>query len=179
MYSCQYHGLFCPMSPSGFPPHGVDRCGRVADARPRTPKPGQVWAYRPLLLDVDPRAGINVVVGTIKGFTSHELRIEECRWVYNETLAYRKCAKDKKSARRTGTKPNASLFISIIVSKVGCPLGHAGRRVIQVNARTTSKMCSRCGELVAKLLSARMHSCPHCGLVGEPSHIERVLHAGV
>ena len=29
-----------------------------------------------LLLDVDPRAGINVVVGKIKGFTSHELRNE-------------------------------------------------------------------------------------------------------
>lgn len=28
------------------------------------------------LLDVDPRAGINVVVGKIKGFTSHELRNE-------------------------------------------------------------------------------------------------------
>src|SRR5947207_458822 len=29
-----------------------------------------------LLLDVDSRAGINVVVGKIKGFTSHELRNE-------------------------------------------------------------------------------------------------------
>ena len=29
-----------------------------------------------LLRDVDPRAGINVVVGKIKGFTSHELRTE-------------------------------------------------------------------------------------------------------
>jgi putative transposase len=29
-----------------------------------------------LLLDVDPRVGVNVVVGKIKGFTSHELRNE-------------------------------------------------------------------------------------------------------
>ncbi len=29
-----------------------------------------------LLLDVDPRVGINVVVAKIKGFTSHELRNE-------------------------------------------------------------------------------------------------------
>ncbi len=33
-----------------------------------------------LLLDVDPRAGINVVVGKIKGFTSHELR-DEFPWL--------------------------------------------------------------------------------------------------
>ena len=33
-----------------------------------------------LLLDVDPRAGINLVVGKIKGFTSHELR-EEFPWL--------------------------------------------------------------------------------------------------
>ena len=29
-----------------------------------------------LLLDVDPRGGMNVIVGKIKGFTSHELRNE-------------------------------------------------------------------------------------------------------
>jgi len=29
-----------------------------------------------LLLDVDPRVGVNVVVGKIKGFTSHQLRNE-------------------------------------------------------------------------------------------------------
>lgn len=28
------------------------------------------------MLDVDPRVGVNVVVGKIKGFTSHELRNE-------------------------------------------------------------------------------------------------------
>lgn len=33
-----------------------------------------------LLLDVDPRAGIHVVVGKIKGFTSHELR-DEFPWL--------------------------------------------------------------------------------------------------
>jgi len=33
-----------------------------------------------LLLDVGPRAGINVVVGKIKGFTSHELR-DEFPWL--------------------------------------------------------------------------------------------------
>ncbi len=41
----------------------------------------------------------------------------------------------------------------------------AGRTVVLVNPRNTSKMCSRCGELVEKDLSVRVHECPHCGLV--------------
>lgn len=54
-----------------------------------------------------------------------------------------------------------SQFISMTVSKAA----EAGRRVILVDPRNTSKMCSRCGELVMKTLSDRTHSCPHCGLV--------------
>lgn len=41
----------------------------------------------------------------------------------------------------------------------------AGRRVILVNPRNTTKMCSSCGEIVPKTLSERVHICPHCGLV--------------
>ncbi|MGB4279247.1 MAG: zinc ribbon domain-containing protein [Methanoculleus sp.] len=37
--------------------------------------------------------------------------------------------------------------------------------MILVNPRNTSQMCSRCGMIVAKTLSDRVHSCPHCGLV--------------
>lgn len=40
----------------------------------------------------------------------------------------------------------------------------AGRRMVRVDPRNTSKMCSRCGALVEKSLSQRTHSCPHCGL---------------
>jgi len=40
----------------------------------------------------------------------------------------------------------------------------AGGRVITVNPRNTTKMCSRCGALVEKDLSERIHSCPLCGL---------------
>ena len=39
----------------------------------------------------------------------------------------------------------------------------AGRRVVLVDPRNTSKMCSRCGVLVEKKLSDRMHHCI-CGL---------------
>jgi len=41
----------------------------------------------------------------------------------------------------------------------------AGRSVILVDPRNTSKRCSRCGSLVNKDLSIRIHSCPICGLV--------------
>jgi putative transposase len=41
----------------------------------------------------------------------------------------------------------------------------AGSHVILVNPRNTSQRCSRCGMIVAKMLSERVHACPHCGLV--------------
>jgi len=37
-------------------------------------------------------------------------------------------------------------------------------RVILVQPRGTSQECSGCGKVVAKALSERTHSCPHCGL---------------
>jgi putative transposase len=41
----------------------------------------------------------------------------------------------------------------------------AGRRVILVNPRNTSQMCSGCGTMVVKDLSVRIHVCPECGLI--------------
>ena len=52
-------------------------------------------------------------------------------------------------------------FISLTIGKAA----EAGRSIILVNPRNTSKMCSRCGELVEKALSERIHTCPYCGLV--------------
>lgn len=40
----------------------------------------------------------------------------------------------------------------------------AGSMVVLVDPRNTSKMCSRCGILVEKSLSDRVHNCPQCGL---------------
>ena len=54
-----------------------------------------------------------------------------------------------------------NLFITITESKAE----DAGSHVILVNPRNTSQRCSRCGMIVAKTLSDRVHSCPHCGLV--------------
>lgn len=45
----------------------------------------------------------------------------------------------------------------------------AGRVVIQVDPRNTSKRCSRCGQLVKKKLSDRVHSCS-CGLAIDRDH---------
>jgi putative transposase len=52
-------------------------------------------------------------------------------------------------------------FISMTVGKAA----EAGRTVILVNPRNTSKMCSSCGAMVEKTLSTRTHACPNCGLV--------------
>jgi len=41
---------------------------------------------------------------------------------------------------------------------------YAGSKVILVDPRNTSKMCSKCGAIVEKTLSDRVHNCPHCGL---------------
>lgn len=50
----------------------------------------------------------------------------------------------------------------------------ATRCVVLVDPRNTSKMCSRCRCLVKKMLSDRIHSCPHCGL-----EIDRDLNAAI
>ena len=63
-----------------------------------------------------------------------------------------------------------SMFIKITRSKAE----EAGSHAILVNPRNTSQMCSRCGALVAKTLSDRVHSCPYCGLV-----MDRDQNAGV
>ncbi len=41
----------------------------------------------------------------------------------------------------------------------------AGRVVVLVDPRNTSKQCSCCGTMVEKSLSVRVHTCPVCGLV--------------
>jgi len=40
----------------------------------------------------------------------------------------------------------------------------AGREVVEVSAKNTSQLCSKCGKLVEKDLSVRIHKCPFCGL---------------
>ena len=41
----------------------------------------------------------------------------------------------------------------------------AGSKVVLVDPKNTTQLCSRCGQYVRKELSDRIHSCPQCGLV--------------
>ena len=41
----------------------------------------------------------------------------------------------------------------------------AGSKVVEVNPINTSQICSRCGKLVPKSLSVRVHKCPYCSIV--------------
>jgi putative transposase len=50
----------------------------------------------------------------------------------------------------------------------------AGRTYMQVDPRGTSQRCSRCGGVVKKDLSVRVHQCPYCGL-----EIDRDLNAAL
>ena len=56
-------------------------------------------------------------------------------------------------------------FMNFTTYKAEC----AGRTVVFVNPRNTSKMCSRCGQLVEKTLADRVHRCS-CGLVLDRDH---------
>ena len=57
-------------------------------------------------------------------------------------------------------------FVQVTTSKAE----GAGRRVVLVDPRNTTKMCSRCGEIVPKKLSDRVHVCPKCDLVLNRDH---------
>ncbi|WP_129633198.1 RNA-guided endonuclease InsQ/TnpB family protein [Candidatus Oscillochloris fontis] len=68
-------------------------------------------------------------------------------------------------------------FIQMTIAKAE----EAGRQVILVNPRDTTKMCSSCGKLVQKALRDRIHTCPHCGLVLGRDHnaARNILYRGL
>ena len=51
-----------------------------------------------------------------------------------------------------------------LIFKLNSEAEKAGKWVVPVNPRNTTKTCSACGELVPKTLWQRQHNCPHCGL---------------
>jgi putative transposase len=53
---------------------------------------------------------------------------------------------------------------NMLVSITSYKAVNAGSMVVLVDPRNTSKMCSRCGILVEKDLSERVHNCTQCGL---------------
>jgi putative transposase len=52
---------------------------------------------------------------------------------------------------------------NMLVTMTSYKAANAGSMVVLVDPRNTSKMCSRCGILVEKSLSDRVHNCPQCG----------------
>lgn len=50
----------------------------------------------------------------------------------------------------------------------------AGKKIIFVNPKNTSQICSGCGAIVTKSLSVRVHKCPYCGL-----EIDRDVNAAI
>jgi putative transposase len=71
-----------------------------------------------------------------------------------------------KSIRKSISNVAWNQFVNMTTYKAE----YAGRQTIFINPRNTSKMCSRCGQIVDKDLSVRTHSCPHCGLVLDRDH---------
>lgn len=53
---------------------------------------------------------------------------------------------------------------NMLVNITSYKAASASSMVVLVDPRKTSKMCSRCGILVEKSLSDRIHKCPQCGL---------------
>jgi len=52
----------------------------------------------------------------------------------------------------------------MLVKATESKAAYAGSTVVLVDPRQTSQMCSRCGLIVKKDLSERIHRCPECGL---------------
>jgi putative transposase len=52
----------------------------------------------------------------------------------------------------------------MLVKSTESKAAYAGSKVVLVDPKYTSQMCSRCGLIVKKDLSERVHNCPECGL---------------
>ena len=92
---------------------------------------------------------------------SREL-VNQYQVIVFEDLAPQSMGKSKGRGMRKSIMDVAwTQFISMTVAKAV----DAGRTVVLVDPRNTSKMCSHCGELVTKKMSDRTHACPACGLV--------------
>jgi putative transposase len=54
-----------------------------------------------------------------------------------------------------------NIFVMILIAKAE----YAGRKIIKIDPKCTSQLCSQCGNIVKKDLSVRIHNCPHCNLI--------------
>jgi putative transposase len=109
-------------------------------------------------------------------FTNGQQRLNRYQVIVFEQLAPQQIGKSR-GMRKSIMDVAWSQFIGMTVSKAE----EAGRSVILVNPRNTSRMCLSCGELVVKTLSDRTHSCPTCGLVmdRDVNAAINILHRGL
>ena len=56
---------------------------------------------------------------------------------------------------------------------------NAGRVVVTVDPRNTSRQCSCCGTMVEKSLSVRVHTCPICGLSMDRDQNAAIKYVGI
>lgn len=82
-----------------------------------------------------------------------------------ESLNVRGMVKSRRFSRAI-SDAGWSSFVNIL----RCKAEDAGARVVEVDPRGTSLMCSGCGEAVPKDLSVRQHDCPSCGLSLDRDH---------
>lgn len=82
--------------------------------------------------------------------------IRENDKIYIEKL---KCWKTFKGLNRSMRDVSWFQFFNLLRFKAA----EAGKKVIEVAAKNTSQLCSKCGQIIEKDLSVRIHKCP-CGL---------------
>jgi putative transposase len=61
-------------------------------------------------------------------------------------------------------KPISDVAWNILIKSTESKAVYSGSKVVLVDPRQTSQMCSRCSLIVKKDLSERNHACPECGL---------------
>ena len=80
--------------------------------------------------------------------------------IIHEKLQIRNMVKNHHLAKSI-SDAGWGIFFNILESKAKQTLG---KRIIAVDPKNTSQICSGCGELVPKTLADRVHKCSYCGL---------------
>ena len=68
-----------------------------------------------------------------------------------------------KSENRFMTNGYNDASLGALIRRIKDKASSAGREIILVPPKDTSQLCSKCGSMVKKGLSIRVHECPHCG----------------
>src|SRR5262245_48442371 len=87
-----------------------------------------------------------------------------------QVIAFEELEPQQMGRSRGMRKSIADAAWTQLVEYTSAKAEEAGRTVVLINPRNTSKICSRCDRLVAKDLSVRVHECPYCGLVLDRDH---------